>query len=109
MSDNLVVLDKWRATALEQWTDSRILSVDELDAVVWFFQHSYADFGRINAKLDGFSFREKGPQWVLVLKMEQDGIRRVGFVNGSTPIRCIQKLQVLVRSDEWPIYPDRYA
>ena len=102
-------LDEWRRAALEQWTDARIVSTDWLDAVIWFFEHSYADFSKINAEFTGLSLRWKDDHWLLVIRMQQDGIPSVGFISASTPTRGMWKLRKQLREESWPTYPDRYA
>lgn len=102
-------LDSWRAAALEQWTDARIVNADYLDAVIWFFEHSYADLAKVGAELVGVSFNQKESHWLMVVKLKQDGIRVVGFVSSSTPTRCMWRWRESMRKGSWPTYPDRYA
>lgn len=102
-------LDEWRASVLEGFTDERIVSVEWVDAHIWFFAHSYADLGQSGLELRGFTFREKDGDWLLVLKLLQEGIPQVAFVSSANPTRCIQKTRKLLRNGGLTLYEDKYA
>jgi len=109
MADTTEDLDAWRAAAIEQWSDGRIVDAAWLDVAIWFFQHSYADFVNLDCELIGFSLRQKHRDWLLVVKVLQGGTQRVGFVSSINPIRCMRKLRDMMRAGELRLMDDRFA
>lgn len=102
-------LDTWRAAAVGQWTDSRIVDSTWIDAVLWFFLHSYADLAQIGAEVRGFSFRLDKEECLLVLKILREGIPEVVFLSSVTPTRCMQKLRRRLREGDVKFFVDKYA
>lgn len=109
MADTVAELDAWRAETLEHWTDKRIVDGEQIDAWVWFFLHSYAEWHQIKAEFTGFSLRQKQGDWLMVVRVLQDDIPRVGFVTSSTPTRCMLKLRKMLREGALKLTTDRYA
>lgn len=109
MQDTREDLDTWRAAALEQWTDSRIVDAAWVDTHLWFFQHLYADLAQFSLGLRGYSFREKYGEWLLVLRLLQDSIPQVVFVSSKTPTGCMSKLRRMLRSEGIELREDRYG
>lgn len=108
MSDSVQDLDAWRAEALEQWQDERILSREALEAAVWFFQHSWADFVNLGLTLEGYSFRQDDRGWLMVVKVVGDDIPQVGFVGSKTPTGCMRRLRDAMRNGGLRLSRDKY-
>lgn len=102
-------LEDWRAECTSNWTDTRIVDAEWVDANIWFWMHSYADFAQLGLELTGATFREKHGDWLLVLKLAQGDIRQVAFVTSSTPTRCMSKARKLLRNGGLLVYPDKFA
>jgi hypothetical protein len=109
MVNSVEDLDNWRAAALEQWKDARIVDGNVLDAWIWFFMHSWADFAKIDATLIKFSCRDKDDLTLMVVTLRQGDTQRVGFVTSADPTHCIKKLRRLLRKGELELYEDRFA
>lgn len=101
-------LDADRASTLQQWKDERILTLDELDSLVWFFKHSWGDITKLGLEMDGFSFRQGPLEWLLVVKLWCETTPQVGFVSSKNPIRCMRKLRELLRANDLHLYDDKY-
>lgn len=102
-------LDKWRADSLEGFVDTRIVDAEWVDAHIWFFLHSYADFAKFGLELIGWTCREKHGDWLLVLKLVEEGTQRVAFVTSVTPTRCMLKARKLLRNSGLLVYDDKFA
>ena len=100
--------DAWREESLAQWKDGRVLPREQVDAMVWFFQHSYPEFVDSGVELDGYTFREKHRDWLMVLKAHQDEVRLVAFITSSTPIRCMSKCRDFLRNGGLNWSRDKY-
>lgn len=98
-----------RAASIEQWTDARVVGAETVDTWLWFFQHSYANFSQIGAELLGFSCNYKRGDWLLVVRVEQEGVRRVGFITSANPTRCMLRLKRSLEAGELRLVDDRFA
>lgn len=101
-------LDAWRKDSLASWQDSRIVDAEWVDAHIWFFLHSYSDLANVELVLDGFSFREKHGDWLLVLKVHQGETPLVGFVTSRNPTRCMRKARKLLREGTLSWIQDKF-
>lgn len=106
--DTRTQLDAWREELLKPWDDDRIMSREDIDAWMWFLHHSYADLSQINLELDGFTFREKGDVWLLVLKVHEGDTPLVGFITSQNPTRCVSKTRKLLRNGGLGWIKDKY-
>lgn len=109
MSDQTEVLRAWRAEMLEQWKDNRSITSAEVDVLLRFFYHAYADEVKTGATLRGFSFRLKEDDCLLVVKVTRDGVPEVVFVSSSSPMGCMRKWLRMIDSGDIKYLPDRYA
>jgi len=57
----------------------------------------------------GFSFRQRPDDWLMVIRIEQQGIRQVGFISGVDPIDCVGKAAKKLAGDTMGFSVDRYA
>lgn len=109
MSKTVEDLRVWRKGTVEAWKEESVLSKENLDGLVWFYLHSYADYAELGVELRGYSVRESAEGTLLVLKVSQEGIPRVAFVSSLDTMCCIRKLQRLLRDGELRLFDDKYA
>lgn len=102
-------LDQWRAAALEQWTDTRIVDPSWVDVHIWFFLHAYADLAEHSLVMHGFSLRESYAGWLLVVKATQDDVPLVAFVSGENPTSCMRQFRRGLRETKVNWTKDKFA
>ena len=88
---------------LEGWSDHRLVSHDEMVAMLWFLvygQNAYSQFG---ADWTGCSFSQRAEQCLLVARRVEGGVPQVAFVTGRTPTDCMRIFHKLWSVDlvEW--------
>jgi hypothetical protein len=108
MKDQVPELDSWRAAATEQWSDSRIVDAEFIDLHIWLHLHSYADFAKFGATLDGFSFCARPDGWLLVVKATIADTPQVAFVSSETTTGSVRIFRRLLRMGEVRWYPDKF-
>ena len=101
-------LDSWRQESLTQWKDARIVNAEWVDAWVWLWMHSYADFSQFSVELDGVSFREKHGDWLMVLKAHEGETPLVAFITSKNPTRCVLKARNFLRNGGLNWTRDKY-
>lgn len=60
-------------------------------------------------ELCGMVLRNKGDEWILVVKATQKGKSFVHFIHGEDWVDCFRKLWVVNNRDLWSWKPDRYS
>lgn len=76
--------------------------------VVWAYL-GWAYFAKNGAELLGYSFSQRYGEWLLVVKAKVDDARVVGFMSGSTPTSCIEKVLTRLDVGEMRFTPDKFA
>lgn len=94
--------------ALEQWTDQRIISADDLYDVLALMVQHYEIFVKSGYSLSGFAFRQKASQWLLTVKVKETGTPLVVFVTGENPTGCIRRFWNLWQNDKLSFVRDKY-
>lgn len=102
-------LSEWRTNVLEGWTDERIVSKRDLDALLWFYQHMYADLANFELTLRGWSYRESEYSSLLVLKVTQGDIPYVVFSGSRDAISCVRKLKLSFQEETFQLVRDKFA
>jgi len=59
--------------------------------------------------LRGFSFSQKPNGWLLCVRLVQDGIPSVVYINRVYPSDCVRKLNEKWLAGTLTFFPDRYA
>ena len=102
-------LDEWRADALSDFRDHRVIDALWVDCWVWFWLHLYADLANYDGVFSGAVFRQQDEYTLLVLKAVVEGIPSVVFVSGSSPTSCVRKLRDKLRDASVSFVIDKYA
>jgi hypothetical protein len=97
------------SAALEQWTDQRLITADDLYDVLALMVHHHAVFVNSGHTLSGFSFRQQPTQWLLTVKVKETGTPLVVFVSGENPTGCVRRFFNLYTSDRLSWVRDKYA
>lgn len=109
MPDQTKNLDEWREKIIEELDPEGPIPRGEVDALIWFHYHSYADFAKSQLEVRGFSFSERAGDWLLTCRLKEDDTLVVAFVGSVTTTRCIQKLRKLLRGPGLTTYADKFA
>lgn len=76
--------------------------------LIWeFFGWSYC--AQLGAELQGYSFSQRGREWLLCVKVVVDGTPQVGFMTDATTTGCVKRLLYKLETGTLVFYPDRYA
>jgi len=99
----------FRARALEQWTDSRVMSAEYLDSVLWFCQHMESQFSRAGMVYRGCVFRSRDDEVLLVVKAIVEGVPSVAFLSGLGTTHCVHRLHRKWEEGTLNWHDDKYA
>lgn len=94
--------------AIEQWTDSRVISPSELQNLLLFLLYVPRVFSQCGHTLLGFSFRQKHGQYLMTIKCTEGETPLVVFVTSDTPIGCMFRFLDLMEDDRLTFVRDRY-
>lgn len=94
--------------AVEQWSDSRIISASELENLLLFLVYVPNTLSRNGLDLMGYSFRQKRGQYLMTTKVVEGETPLVAFVTSDTPIGCIFRFLNLLEDDRLSWRKDRY-
>jgi len=94
--------------SLEQWTDAREISADDLSDLLLFILHGKAILVNSGHKLDGFQVRQRNGQQLLTVKVHEGDTPLVAFITAATTTGCVRRLLSLWESDRMPWVRDRY-
>lgn len=97
------------SAALEQWTDQRVISADDLYDLLALMVHHHLVFVNSGHSLTAFSFRQKSDQWLLTVKVKESGTPLVVFVSGENPTGCVRRFFNLYVGDKLSWVRDKYA
>jgi hypothetical protein len=71
------------------YKDCRVLTNQELRALVWFFLYGQNVFSQVGRDWVGCVFRQRELECLLVVKSRREGTQQVAFVTARTPIDCV--------------------
>lgn len=94
--------------AMEQWSDNRVIHVDDLEDLLLFLLYMPKVFSQSQMRFAGFSCRQKQGQWLLTVKATENSIPLVGFVTASTPTGCVTQFVRLLENDRLHWAKDKY-
>jgi hypothetical protein len=102
-------VDAALTAALEQWTDQRVITQDDLFDLLLFMVHHTAVFVNSGYHPTGFSFRQRNGQTLMCVKCTQNELPLVVFVTAENPTGCIRRLWDLWVNDRLVWVKDKYA
>lgn len=88
MSIDTQVLDLIMA-ACEQWDDNRVMHGDDVVDLVLLFGYGQKVLSQNGLRYRGFQLRQRGDQWLMTVKVTEDGVPLVGFWTGATTTACV--------------------
>lgn len=109
MADQTANEKAFRQSALLQWKDTRLLSVERLDSLLWFFLHMESQFSRAGIVYRGCAFRVTEDDVLLVVKAVVDGVPKVAFYTSLDTTRSICRFHRAWREDDVNWHKDKYA
>lgn len=95
--------------SLEDWTDSRFLTKDQLRTVAMFTMYLVNLADHDGWTLRGYSWKESEFMGCLVVKATVDEIPKVVFTNARTPVNGMRIFLRKMEGDFLEWVPDRYA
>lgn len=96
------------AAAMEQWTDMRILHVDDLEDLLAFHLYLPKLLSQKGLRLQGFSCRQANGNTRLCLKVKEGDTPLVAFVTSATTIGSMGRLFNLLLHDRLTWNRDKY-
>lgn len=76
--------------SLEGYNDHRLLSKDELEAVLWYVVYIFDETLKFGGDWTGVSFSQKDLIVLMVSRREYEGTPQVVFVTGRTTADCMR-------------------
>lgn len=95
--------------ALEQWTDKRVITDDDLYDLLAFSLYLRSILVNSGYTPTGHSFSQRNGQTLLALKAAQNGVPLVVFVTANDTIGCVRKFWDLWVHDRLTWVKDKYA
>jgi hypothetical protein len=94
--------------AMEQWTDQRVISAEDLEDLLLFVLYMPKVTSRMGVKLQGFTCRQKQGQYLMTIKAKEEGVPLVVFITGESTIGCMSRFLNLWERDRLSWTKDRY-
>jgi hypothetical protein len=95
--------------ALEQWTDKRVISDDDLYDLLAFCLYQKSILVNSGFTPTGFSCSQRNGQTLLALKAKQGDTQLVVFVTANDTMGCVRKFWDLWIHDKLTWVKDKYA
>lgn len=76
--------------ATEQWTDMRLLHVDDLDDLLFFWLYVPKVLSQFGMRLGGHQLRRKDGSYLLTVKVHQGDVPLVAFLTAPTTTGCMR-------------------
>lgn len=94
--------------AMEQWSDSRVISAGELESLLLFLFYVPKTLSQNGVHLLGYSFRHKDGRYLMTSKALEGQVPIVVFVTSDSPTGCIFRFLNLLEDDRLSWRKDRY-
>lgn len=95
--------------AMEQWTDMRVMHVDDLYDLLLFHHYIQKEFSQNGLDYWGHQFRRKEGMWLLTVKVSQGKTPLVVFLSSATTTGCIRLFVRQLEEERLRWVRDRYA
>jgi len=102
--------DYWQIVenCTEDWRDNRLMSRDELQAVLWYVRYAFDETVKFGDRWTGCSFSQSEETTLMVSRREHAGIHQVVFVTGRTTTDCIRIFRKLWAEDALQWVRDKF-
>ncbi|MGB7033874.1 MAG: hypothetical protein WBF29_20740 [Syntrophobacteria bacterium] len=94
--------------AMEQWTDMRVMHVDDLYDLLLFHSYGQKVLSQNGLTLMGHQVRRKNGQWLLTVKVTQNDTPLIAYITSGTPTGCIRLFVTQLETDRLRWSQDRY-
>lgn len=94
--------------SIEQWTDSRVISANDLESVLLFLVYIPNVLSQSGMKFGGYVCRHKAGQTLMTVKAREKDTPLVVFVTSDSPIGCMVRFLDLMEDDRLTWVRDRY-
>jgi len=102
-------LIEYLRTISTDYVDQRVVTEQELRALVWFLNYGQNVFSQVGRDWRGCTFRQSESTCLLVVKSALGPIPQVAFVTGRTPIDCVVIFCKKWHGDTVSWVPDQYG
>lgn len=96
------------AAAMEQWTDMRVLHVDDLEDLVLFWCYVPKALSQLGIRFKGYQLRQRDGQYLLMVKGSQNDTPLVVFLTSATTTGCVRLFVSQLEGDRLNWVRDKY-
>lgn len=107
MSIDAQVLDEV-AAAMEQWTDMRVMHVDDLEDLLLFWCYVPKVLSQSGMRFLGYQLRQRDGQYLLMVKATDRGTPLVAFLTSATTTGCVRLFISQLEGDRLTWNKDKY-
>jgi hypothetical protein len=92
----------------EQWTDNRVIHIDDLEDLLTFWIYLPRLLSQSGLRYKGYQLRQRDGSWLLVVKATQGDTPLVVFLTSATPTGCVRLMVSQIEDDRLKWVRDKY-
>lgn len=94
--------------ATEQWTDHRVIHVEDLEDLLYFWSYVPKVCSQLGLQFKGFQLRHKRDLWLLTVKVMESGTPLIVFLSAATTMGCVRLFVSQLQDDRVNWRKDKY-